>query len=514
MVCLPMSIGLSCSSKISSLLSPGGSLAVLCQGLEDFGWSQFGCQISQKRACYAGNRRTLGGSKPTSCISCGCRNPFFGSSGYNLFATPKRGLRTKVQVAADYSDSKSDSLKLQRELGYHPLEALNDYENVEKGELKLKDVEIARTVLEVNHKATLMFSNTTDGELQDSKFCPEVDYVTDEHGEIYLEVDDDQDVLQSLSIGSIPVIVFIGLDDLQPFNGLETTMHRINNEYDIEAISDSDTEIEDDFDDFYEDWISFLEEESDFSESLGDWANLETMRYIHPIYFSRKMAEVVSTNDLEKMDRPLQGLAIMGRIRPTLMEEQAQVRKFLFDEQSDDEDLEESVVDEDSDSKLEITESLTDGTVWENGAGKDEDYEIESSVYKLEIVEIQLLSHYGNQSVVSLQDFQQAEPDILAHSASTIISRINCAGKGTKKALKSLCRRIKGIQVEEATLVGVDSLGIDVRTCSGIELRTLRFAFKCQATSEFTAEQQLRQLLFPYSCRRHHKQRKSRRSGN
>ncbi|GLJ46446.1 hypothetical protein SUGI_0978930 [Cryptomeria japonica] len=487
-----MSIGFSYSSKTSSLLSPGGSLTVLCQGLEDFGWSQFGGQISQKRASYAGSRRTLGGSKRTSFISCSCRNPFFGSSDYHLFATLKRGLRTRVQVAADYSDSKSDSLKYQGELGYHPLEALNDYENEEKGELKLKDAEIARTILEVNHKATIMLSNTTDVELQDSIFWPEVEYVTDEHGDIYLEVDNDEDVLQSLSMSSIPVIVFIGLDDLRHFNGLETTMHGINNEYDIKVISDSDTEIEDDFD---EDWISFLEEESHFSESLGDWANLETMRSVHPIYFSRKMAEVVSTNDLEKMDRPLQGLAIMGRIRPALMEEEAQVRKFLSDEKSDDEELEESIVDKDSDSELEIMESLTDGTVWANGPGNDEDYEMESSVYKLEIINIQLLSHYGNQCLVSLQDFHQAEPDILAHSASTIIARINSAGKKTKKALKSLCRRIKGIQVEEATLVGVDSLGIDVRACSGIELQTLRFAFNCQATSEFTAEQQLRQKL-------------------
>jgi len=90
---------------------------------------------------------------------------------------------------------------------------------------------------------------------------------------------------------------------------------------------------------------------------------------------------------------------------------------------------------------------------------------------------MEILSKSFVKSVVSLQDFQQAEPDILAHSASTIIARINSCGKKTKTALKSLCRKIKGIEVEETTIIGVDSLGIDVRVRSGTQLQTLRFAF-------------------------------------
>ncbi|KAH9328159.1 hypothetical protein KI387_000267, partial [Taxus chinensis] len=472
MVDLAMTIGFSRCSKTSSLLSPGCSSSVICQGLEDFGLSQFGGKISRKRASYACNRRTPGGSKQTGVISCSCRNPFSGSSDYHLFSTTKRNLQTKVQVAADYSDSKSDPVKYQGELGYHPLEALNDCEDIEKGELKLKDAEIARTIVEVNNKATLMFTSTADVDLQDSIFWPDLQYVTDEYGDIYLEVHDDEDVLQSLSISNSPMLVFIGLDDIRRFNGHETPMHGISNDFDFEEISDSDTEIEEDYE---EDWISFLEE-----ESLGDWAKLETMHSVHPIYFSRKLAEVVSTDYSEKMDRPLQGLAILGLIRPAFMEEQSHVRKFLCDENSDDEQLEESIVDKISESEPQAMTSLTDGTVWAHGLENDEGYEMESLLYKLEIVDIQLLSHYGNQSLVNLHDFQQAEPDILAHSASTIMARINAGGKKAKTALKSLCKRTRGIQVEEATLIGVDSLGIDVRICSGIELQTLRFAFNCR----------------------------------
>jgi len=42
----------------------------------------------------------------------------------------------------------------------------------------------------------------------------------------------------------------------------------------------------------------------------------------------------------------------------------------------------------------------------------------------------------------------KAQPDVIAHSASKIISRLNADGEKTLQALKSLCWRCKGIQVE------------------------------------------------------------------
>uniref|UniRef100_A0A7N2MH53 Uncharacterized protein n=1 Tax=Quercus lobata TaxID=97700 RepID=A0A7N2MH53_QUELO len=101
----------------------------------------------------------------------------------------------------------------------------------------------------------------------------------------------------------------------------------------------------------------------------------------------------------------------------------------------------------------------------------------------LEMTRIQLFSSHGNPS-------------------AKIISRLKAGGEKTIQALKSLCWRCKGIQVEEAALTGVDSLGFDVKVCSGTQVQTLRFAFNTQAPSEYSAERQLNDLLFP---RIHHK---------
>lgn len=42
----------------------------------------------------------------------------------------------------------------------------------------------------------------------------------------------------------------------------------------------------------------------------------------------------------------------------------------------------------------------------------------------------------------------KAQPDAIAHSAEKIISRLRAGGEKTAQALKSLCWRCKGIQVE------------------------------------------------------------------
>lgn len=507
----------------SSVLSPGCNSTVVCHGREEFGWSQFSGQVSWKRICCQLPRCTLGGSNHSGDHGA-IRNPFSQLSDRHLFSARKNILQMKVRAAADYSDSMSDPLKYKGGLGYHPLEALHDAENSQKGELTLTDAEIARTVVEVNNSATLMFSGMVDNELHENIFWSDLQYVTDEYGDIYFQVNDEEDVLQNLSTSNSPVHVLIGLDNIQYFREQETTVPGTSSYFDIEATSDTDSDIEDDYE---EGWIAIVEEEdSDLSDSLGDWAGLETMRSTHPVEFSGKLAEVVSTDYSGKMDCPSKGLAILGLIRPAFMEEQSSVHKFLYDEKipstdiidlngrSKDEQVEEIAIDDDSDSESLDQTSLTDAHVSVHGSDNDEGSEMGTSLYKLEILHIQLVSFYGNQSVVSLQDFQQAEPDILAHSASTIIARINSCGKKTKTALKSLCRKIKGIEVEETTIIGVDSLGIDVRVRSGTQVQTLRFAFSCRATSEYAAEKQLRQLLFPRSRRRRQKQHQTRHQNN
>lgn len=120
---------------------------------------------------------------------------------------------------------------------------------------------------------------------------------------------------------------------------------------------------------------------------------------------------------------------------------------------------------------------------------------------RLEIIRIELFSVYGAQLAVNLHDFQDAEPDSLLRSAPEIVEWFRQQGIRCKYALKALCRK-KGLHVERANLIGVDSLGMDVRVLSGTEIWTHRFPFKVRATSEIAAEKQIRQLLFPRSRRK------------
>jgi len=148
-----------------------------------------------------------------------------------------------------------------------------------------------------------------------------------------------------------------------------------------------------------------------------------------------------------------------------------------------------------------------DGVSWELGS---EESDMKCSLYRLEILGIQLVSVYGNQSVVSLQDFQHAEPDILVYSATEIIDRVDNGGGKTERALRSLCWKKKGLHVEEAILIGLDSLGVDIRVHCGAEVQTVRIAFKCRANSEDAAERQLRRLLFPRFRHKHRKPHRGR----
>ncbi|KAG6513181.1 hypothetical protein ZIOFF_023494 [Zingiber officinale] len=121
----------------------------------------------------------------------------------------------------------------------------------------------------------------------------------------------------------------------------------------------------------------------------------------------------------------------------------------------------------------------------------------------------------SSQSTINLQDFQDAEPDLLANSASAIMERISEYGAQSSVALKALCRRRKGLNVEVANLIGIDSLGIDVRVYCGMEAHTLRFPFSARVSifivgtylfvvtlffhviSESGAEKKIKKMLFP-----------------
>ncbi|KAK4403624.1 hypothetical protein Sango_0731000 [Sesamum angolense] len=212
--------------------------------------------------------------------------------------------------------------------------------------------------------------------------------------------------------------------------------------------------------------------------------------------------KVVSDAPLDYMDQPSTGLAVQGLLRPAFVEEHSVVQKHTSDTESRDIDAN------------HISGKQIPGILWINGHGKEKELsqsnvssaeELEKDeilgngyvFYELEMIKIQLISSHGDQSFLEIEDFRRAQPDAIAHSAAKILSRLKGGGEKITRALKSLCWRCKGIQVEECVLIGVDSLGFDVRVCSGIQVQTLRFAFKKRASSEYSAERQLNDLLFP-----------------
>ncbi|KAI7731969.1 hypothetical protein M8C21_008981 [Ambrosia artemisiifolia] len=358
----------------------------------------------------------------------------------------------RIRASAEELSGPVKQAKPQR---YHPSEDISDSEESdENGDAILGPAETSRTVIEVNSKAMLMFSGVVGDGVHENIFWPDLPYATDEHGNIYFQVKNDEDILQTLT--------------------------------------SEDTLVE---------WVSLLEEGED-DEDPGDWAKLETMRSSHPMQFAKQMAQFVSDDPVDYMDQPPAGLAIQGVLRPTFIEENFVINKYMLDSRSKDEEANQISEGKEEDlgvingHRYELGPSQDDPNL-EEELQKDQVSGNGTSYYKLEFVKIHLISAHGNQTFVEVEDFKRAKPDAIAHSAPKIISRLKSGGEKTTMALKSLCWRCKGLQVEEVAVIGVDSLGFDVRVCSGRQVQTLRFAFKKRASSEYSAERQLNNLLFP-----------------
>ncbi|KAM7499712.1 hypothetical protein LguiA_024126 [Lonicera macranthoides] len=455
--------------------------------------------------------------------------------------------QNRVRVSAkEQSDPIKPNPKPQR---YHPFEDIENPGSIEIGEARLTPAETTRTVIEVNSKAMLIISGLVTEDLDENIFWPDLPYVTDEHGNIYLRMKNDEDILKTLTSEDNPVLVVIGLDATEMINEIESLsrsevdfgfdeidvedsdMDDEDDEYDSSEDEDDDEE-EDDEDedgDYGKDWVGILEDddedEEDSNESLGDWAKLETMRSSHPMHFAKKIAEFVTEDPVDFMVQPPAGLAIQALLRPAFVEEHSGINKRTYDHHQSDEETSwmGDVVNDEQDVLLGTTingqkhevggSSSHDGSIWAKELDKDdESLEKGTSFYKLELIKIQLILAHGRQAEVDVEDYRRAKPDAIAHSAAKIISRIKAGGEKTMNALKSLCWRCKGIQVEEVALIGVDSLGFDLRVCSGAQVQTLRFSFGKRASSEYGAERQLNDLLFPRIQGKHQKKKKAQQS--
>nr|XP_018681330.1 PREDICTED: uncharacterized protein At3g49140-like isoform X4 [Musa acuminata subsp. malaccensis] len=348
--------------------------------------------VGAGRKCYS---RGVGGGNQR----------FFGRGIWDL-----QHARTKSRVRSGLEDA--DSLRRNPKPLYHPFEEIEELvASSDDEERRLTDAETARTIIEVNSKAAVMFSGFIDDQVHENIIWPEFPYLTDEQGDIYFEVNKEKEVLQSLVTDDKLVKVIIGLDNIEMLAEMEV-LGPSDLEFEVEEISSSEDDIDDESEE--QDVMAILDEVDQLlsSENISDWTNLETMQSCHPIYFAKKMEESISNVNLDWMDQPPASIVIQGHLRPAFAEESINIKKLPYA------------------GEFDMDQSLQSGATF----------------YKLEMLNIQIVSAYGNQ---------------------------------------------------EAVVIGVDSLGFDLRICSGRQVQTLRFAFGTQATSEFGAERQLHDLLFP-----------------
>ncbi|KAL2973162.1 hypothetical protein AAZX31_14G032300 [Glycine max] len=422
-----------------------------------------------------------------------CKSPFFGSPHLLWLSTGHDLCLSKVNVAADYSDSIPDSSDQMDEQGYHPLEELKGSNDIQPA--RLSPAEIAKTTVEANKSALLVFPGMVHCEPHDQISWAEFQYHIDDVGDIYFEISDDANLLADCGANN-PVVVKIlrtpkcfasgnhvmGLSVkplctifLNALIGMDIPIYdnnrRTASEYDI-FNNGSDDEFKFDDDDIE---VSEMEE---FNIPVN-WGQSDTTKSVHPIYFSKCLAKAINNMEyVKRMNHPSNGVSIIGFLRPVYGEEKSYLRWMYHTEDGD--------------------VYISDWRDFYSNSDDDDERDTNLTLYRLEILSIELHSMYGYQSEISVLDFQDAEPDILAHSSSEILERFN---QFCDDEIKALCKK-KGLYGEGAYLVGVDSLGVDVRVLSGAEVKTHRFPFKVQAANANAAEKQIWQLLFPRSRRK------------
>ncbi|CAN4099097.1 unnamed protein product [Withania somnifera] len=403
-----------------------------------------------------------------SGISFRTENPFFGAAQLHWLPVGHEISLSRLSVAADYPDSVPDSSKYAGSSGYHPLEETRDHRKVR--DTALTAAETARTAVEANSKALLIFPGVVHCEPHEQVSWAELQYVIDEYGDIFFEIYDDKNILRDRD-ASNPVNALIGMSFSQYEN------RRVESPDDINLVGDS---IDDTY--FFDNYLEV--ESSEMSDYQVDWGMPDSSSTLHPVYFAKCLTKALHMKHAKMMDNPSNGISILGRLKPAFLEEEYYVRRLFNDDEVSD----------------RYSSDREDGEVLSFSSRYDKRCTL-SSIYRLEIIQIELFSAYGAQLAVNLHDFQDAEPDSLVHSAPAILEWFRQQGIRNRYALKALCRK-KGLHVERANLIGVDSLGMDVRVLSGTEVWTHRFPFKVRATSEIAAEKQIRQLLFPRARRK------------
>ncbi|KAL2577659.1 hypothetical protein AAZV13_16G149100 [Glycine max] len=369
--------------------------------------------------------------------SCGFDAPWVRSkiNSGTPFTRRNKLVKNRIRASSEHLGSAQDPLKKNEKPSYHPFE------------------EVAVSTSENSEDATLTAAETS------------------------------RTIIEQVIVG-INSMEMISEMDLSGPSEIDFGIEEIDDEdtEDVDDNNEDEDKDEDENEDYDSEWVAVFsddDEQEDDDETLADWAKLETMRSSHPVYFAKKLAEIASDDPVDWMEQPPACVAIQGVIRPAFVDEHSTIQKHLSANQSSDTDKSKSIESKGENIGVINGHVLNSESSGDNAAQQVENNGnsvipfSETSFYKLVMIKIQVFSAQGQPTAIELEDYMNAQPDVIAHSASKIISRLKADGEETLEALKSLCWRCKGIQVE--------------------------------ATSEYSAERQLNDILFP---RIHPKQQK------
>ncbi|CAI9117379.1 OLC1v1018763C3 [Oldenlandia corymbosa var. corymbosa] len=298
-----------------------------------------------------------------SGLSFRCENPFFGVRQFHQLPNGHQSCDFKVSVAADYSDSLPESSNFIGENGYHPLEELKKDRTARV--TKLTDAEIARTAVEANQKALLLFPGIVHCEPHEQVSWAEYHYVVDDFGDIFFEIYEDENILLERDAMN-PVNALIGM-------GIPQYKHRRINS---SAYSILESGYDDDIPSHYD-----FEFENSKSDLRVDFGMPNSSSWVHPVHFSKCLEKAVDKKCLKMMDRPSNGVSLWGHLRPAYVDEESYLRKIFNDEDNDD-------------SSWSDGESVNSHT--DDGSCR------RSSIYKFEITKVELYSVYGVQACISI----------------------------------------------------------------------------------------------------------------
>ncbi|KAL2922084.1 hypothetical protein RDABS01_013575 [Bienertia sinuspersici] len=115
--------------------------------------------------------------------------------------------KSRIQASGKYLGSGSDQIEENGKSKYHPFEDISDSEETEAAEGRLTASETSRTIIEVNSKATLMFSGMINDEVHENIFWPDLPYLTDEHGNT-------KEILSEMELSG-PATIDFGIEEIE-----------------------------------------------------------------------------------------------------------------------------------------------------------------------------------------------------------------------------------------------------------------------------------------------------------